>query len=157
MGKSTKLVSAIDVGSNTIRMIIAEIGESTGINIIDEVKKPIDIGKDTYNYGKISIETIKEACKILKNFKKLMLDYRVTEYRAVSTSGIRESANCDYVLETDAPYMVSSSMNQAHNEPKFVRAVAEKLAEFYQCAWEDIAAHSSANVASVLTPSCREE
>ena len=63
----------------------------------------------------------------------------------------------DYVLETDAPYMVSSSMNQAHNEPKFVRAVAEKLAEFYQCAWEDIAAHSSANVASVLTPSCREE
>ena len=63
----------------------------------------------------------------------------------------------DYVLETDAPYMVSSSMNQAHNEPKFVRAVAEKLADFYQCAWEDIAAHSSANVASVLTPSCREE
>lgn len=63
----------------------------------------------------------------------------------------------DYVLETDAPYMVSSSMNQAHNEPKFVRAVAEKLAEFYQCAWEDIAAHSSANVASVLPPSCREE
>ncbi len=63
----------------------------------------------------------------------------------------------DYVLETDAPYMVSSSMNQAHNEPKFVRAVAEKLAEFYQCAWEDIAAYSSANVASVLPPSCREE
>ena len=63
----------------------------------------------------------------------------------------------DYVLETDAPYMVSSSMNQAHNEPKFVRAVAEKLAEFYQCAWKDIAAHSSANVASVLPPSCREE
>lgn len=63
----------------------------------------------------------------------------------------------DYVLETDAPYMVSSSMNQAHNAPKFVRAVAEKLAEFYQCAWEDIAAHSSANVASVLPPSCREE
>ena len=63
----------------------------------------------------------------------------------------------DYVLETDAPYMVSSSMNQAHNEPKFVRAVAEKLAEFYQCAWEDIAAHSCANVASVLPPSCREE
>jgi Exopolyphosphatase len=69
MGKSTKLVSAIDVGSNTIRMIIAEIGENTGINIIDEVKKPIDIGKDTYNYGKISIETIKEACKILKILK----------------------------------------------------------------------------------------
>ena len=63
----------------------------------------------------------------------------------------------DYVLETDAPYMVSSSMNQAHNEPKFVRAVAEKLAEFYQCVWEDIAAHSSANVASVLPHSCREE
>ena len=98
MGKSTKLVSAIDVGSNTIRMIIAEIGENTGINIIDEVKKPIDIGKDTYNYGKISIETIKEACKILKNFKKLMLDYRVTEYRAVSTSGIRESANWEVLL-----------------------------------------------------------
>ncbi|UOO89687.1 TatD family hydrolase [Vitreoscilla massiliensis] len=63
----------------------------------------------------------------------------------------------DYVLETDAPYMVSSAMNQAYNEPKFVRAVAETLADFYQCAWQDIAAYSSANVASVLKPSCREE
>ena len=63
----------------------------------------------------------------------------------------------DYVLETDAPYMVSSVMNQAYNEPKFVRAVAQKLADFYQCAWQDIAAYSSANVASVLNHSCRED
>ena len=59
----------------------------------------------------------------------------------------------DYVLETDAPYMVSSSMNQAYNEPKFVRAVAETLAEFYQCSWEEIATHSNENIASVLNPS----
>ena len=59
----------------------------------------------------------------------------------------------DYVLETDAPYMVSSSMNQAYNEPKFVRAVAETLAEFYQCSWEEIATYSNENIASVLNPS----
>lgn len=132
MGKSTKLVSAIDVGSNTIRMIIAEIGENTGINIIDEVKKPIDIGKDTYNYGKISIETIKEACKILKNFKKLMLDYRVTEYRAVSTSGIRESANCDYVLEQ---IRISSGLsleiiNNAQERLLTYKAIEDYLPDF---------------------------
>ena len=75
MAKNTKLVSAIDVGSNTIRMIIAEIGPNASINIIDEVKKPINIGKDTYNYGKISIETIKETCKIIKNFKSAIVNF----------------------------------------------------------------------------------
>lgn len=57
----------------------------------------------------------------------------------------------DFVLETDAPYMVSSSMNQAHNEPKFVRDIAEILAKVYDCSWQDIARHSNATFASIVS------
>lgn len=57
----------------------------------------------------------------------------------------------EFVLETDAPYMVSSTLAQDYNEPKFVRTIAEKLAEFYQCDWQHIAQLSSDNVASVLS------
>lgn len=132
MGKNTKLVAAIDVGSNTIRMIIAEIGPNESINIIDEVKKPINIGKDTYNYGKVSIETIKETCKILKNFNKLMLDYGVKDYRALSTSGIKESSNCDYVLEQ---IRISSRLsleiiNNAQERFLTYKAIEDYLSDF---------------------------
>lgn len=99
MAKNDKLVAAIDVGSNAIRMIVAELSEKGEIKILEELKKSSGIGKDTYNLGKISFETIKETCKILKNYKKMMDEYGVKNYKAVSTSGIRESENKDYVID----------------------------------------------------------
>lgn len=56
----------------------------------------------------------------------------------------------EFVLETDAPYMVSSSLHQSYNEPKFVRTIAEELAAHYHCSWQDIAYCSSSNVAQLL-------
>ncbi|MBP2026249.1 exopolyphosphatase/guanosine-5'-triphosphate,3'-diphosphate pyrophosphatase [Acetoanaerobium pronyense] len=99
MAGKDKLVASIDVGSNSIRMLIAEIGSKGNIKILEELKKSIDIGKDTYNTGKVSLETIKDTVKILKNFSKLLDEYNIKNYRAVTTSGIRESKNKDYVIE----------------------------------------------------------
>lgn len=45
------------------------------------------------------METIHHTCNSLKNFVKLMDDYRVQSYRAVATSGIREAINREYILE----------------------------------------------------------
>ncbi len=93
------LVAVIDVGSNALRMIIAEI-KSTGKSVIlENVKKSVRIGRDTFASGRISIPTIHDTCEILNNFVKLMKDYRVKYYEAVATSGIREAKNRNYILE----------------------------------------------------------
>lgn len=92
-------IAVIDVGSNYLRMSITQVDEKTNIKILESVIKPTQNGRDTFISGRISINTIHETCDTLKGFVNLMKDYNVRHYKAVSTSGIREAENKQYVLE----------------------------------------------------------
>ncbi|MDD3269952.1 MAG: HD domain-containing protein [Syntrophomonadaceae bacterium] len=94
-----KIVAAIDVGSNFLRMMIAEISKEGKIVPLDDVFKPTRIGRDTFASGEISLQSVRELCDTLKGFRRLMSDYHIKEYRALATSGIREAYNRLYVLE----------------------------------------------------------
>lgn len=97
--KGYEIVGTIDVGSNNIRMLIAEIKRDDTVKILDELKHDTHIGRDTFSVGRISLETLRETCGVLSDFAKVMKEYGVRKYRAVSTSGIREAENREYVLE----------------------------------------------------------
>lgn len=100
MEKATyKLISAIDIGSNYIRMSVAQVGEVGKIIIMEDMVKPTDIGRDTFSKGKISLETIIETCETLKGFSRILKEYGIKEYKAVSTTGMREAENQQYVIE----------------------------------------------------------
>ncbi len=92
-------VAALDLGANFFRMIIAEIGSDGEIKVLEELQKNTSIGKDTFSKRRIGPEAIYESCNILNGFVRLMKDYGVKFYWAVSTSGIREADNREYVLE----------------------------------------------------------
>ncbi len=92
-------VAAIDVGSNFLRMMIAEITAEGKILPLEDVWKPTQIGRDTFASGQIEIQSIQELCATLKGFKQLMKDYGVKHYHAVGTSGMREAQNREYVLD----------------------------------------------------------
>lgn len=94
-----KNVAAIDVGSNFLRMMIAEISAEGIITILEDVFKPTRIGRDTFASGAISLQSVRELCDTLRGFRRLMSDYQIKEYRALATSGIREAYNRLYVLE----------------------------------------------------------
>ncbi|MBR9647794.1 exopolyphosphatase [Clostridium tyrobutyricum] len=96
---SSQTAASIDVGSNYLRMMIADINNNSDISILDDIIKPVKIGKDTFSHGRISVETIHETCNILKSFALLMKEYKIKNYKAVSTSGIREAENKQYILE----------------------------------------------------------
>lgn len=99
MKMKTRTVASIDVGSYNIRMVVAEINEKGEIVILDELRHHANIGKDTFSDGKVSIDTIHETCSILKRFKKVLKEYDIKHYRAVTTSGIREADNRSYIIE----------------------------------------------------------
>ena len=97
--RTRKNFSAIDVGSNSIRMKIAEVAKDCKIKVLESARYPVDLGRDTFSIGKISFSTLIKTSEILQGFKKLMGDYRVKEYRAVATNALREAQNRDYVLD----------------------------------------------------------
>jgi exopolyphosphatase/guanosine-5'-triphosphate,3'-diphosphate pyrophosphatase len=94
-----EVVAAIIVGSDFLRMNIAQLIPDGTLIILEDTSLPNNIGKDTYAKGRISPKTIKETCAGLKGFSKLMKDYGVKIYRAVGTSGLREADNRDYIIE----------------------------------------------------------
>lgn len=97
--KHIETIAAIDVGSNYLRMIIAQVNANGEFNILEDLRKNTNIGKDSFSYGRIDVETIQKTYEVLKDFAQLMRDYQIKHYRAVCTSGIREAENRDYILD----------------------------------------------------------
>ena len=96
---SRQTAAAIDVGTNFVSMMIAEITPEGMVSPLEDVWKPTQIGRDTFSTGKIELSSTQELSKTLKSFVRLMKDYRVKHYQAVATTGIREAQNREYVLD----------------------------------------------------------
>lgn len=96
---AVKTFAAIDVGSYEVGMKIYEFASRRSMKQIDSVCYRMELGKDTYNTGKISVKKIEELCGILNDFVRIMNGYKVSSYRACATSSVREAQNRLLVLE----------------------------------------------------------
>lgn len=94
-----RYISAIDIGSNAIRMIVGEIGDSR-IKIAKKFRVPLRLGKDVFRDGAIGDDTLKEAGETFKRFAEVNEKYEVLACRAVATSAVREAKNKDLFLQT---------------------------------------------------------
>lgn len=127
--KTVETVAAIDVGSNSIKMTIAQITSDGSINIIDDLQKNTNIGRDTFSLGKVTAETIRDTCSIISGYSQIMNEYGVKFYNAYSTSGIREAENKEYVLEQIklSTGKIVSEINISQERFFIYKAIREKL------------------------------
>lgn len=93
------VMSAIDIGSYSMKMRIVEVDELGNVRTIERLSKPASLGRDTFSMGKVSYETVEEICDIVTGFQHLMQEYQSRHYRAVATSAIREAQNRDYLTD----------------------------------------------------------
>jgi len=91
-------VAAIDIGSNAIRMVIAEL-TPLGFKTLKKFRFPIRLGADVFEKGRISPKNIKESARTFRKFKDLTLKFDVKQIRAVGTSALRESKNKEAFIE----------------------------------------------------------
>jgi exopolyphosphatase/guanosine-5'-triphosphate,3'-diphosphate pyrophosphatase len=85
-------LAAIDIGSNAIRMVIAE-QSTTGLRLLKKYRFPIRLGADVFNTGKISAQNLKLSARTFRKFKVVAKKFKVQEIRAVGTSALREASN----------------------------------------------------------------
>jgi exopolyphosphatase/guanosine-5'-triphosphate,3'-diphosphate pyrophosphatase len=92
-----KKLAAIDIGSNAIRMLIANVVQTEGEHPIfmksEMVRVPIRLGQDSFTVGEISNKNTKRVVRAMKAFKLLMKINKVNNYMACATSALRESNN----------------------------------------------------------------
>ena len=98
-----KKYAAIDIGSNAMRLLIANIVEQddkeTQFNKSSLVRVPIRLGQDAFTVGAISEENIDRMCDAMKAFSLLMKVHKVEQYKAIATSAMREAYNGKEVNE----------------------------------------------------------
>ena len=94
--------AAIDIGSNAVRMLIANVIDRDGKRYFQKnalVRVPIRLGEDSFTSGEISSKKINRMVKSMKAFKHLMKVHGVKDYRAYATSALREANNGQVVIE----------------------------------------------------------
>ncbi len=88
--------AAIDIGSNAIRMLIANAINNNGHIVFSKnalVRLPIRLGNDTFTFGYISKKNIKRILEAINAFKLIMKIHNVIDYSAYATSAMREAKN----------------------------------------------------------------
>ena len=93
--------AAIDIGSNALRLLVAEVTKSNGhlpLKKIALTRMPVRLGEDVFSdRERISDHKIQQLIKTLQAFKLMMDVHEVVDYRACATSAMREAKNGDEV------------------------------------------------------------
>ena len=90
-------LAAIDIGTNTIRMMVAERNGKT-IRPLARYTRIIGLGRYLRDTGNIGEQELKEAVKTLRQFRREMDLLGVDSYRSCGTACLREAANREHFL-----------------------------------------------------------
>lgn len=89
----------MDVGSNAMRLIIAEFKSPTRYKVVERVRMPVRLGASVFKTNRIDSETLEAAIEAFRQFRKTMEGHGVVVHRAVATSATREAKNRAAFLE----------------------------------------------------------
>src|SRR5678815_5651194 len=93
------VLSVIDVGSSGVRMLLAELKPDGSVRVLEDVQKPLALGRETFRTGTLSAASIQKAVNILRQYRAMMDTYGVTHTRAVATSAVRSALNRDTFVD----------------------------------------------------------
>lgn len=91
-------VAGIDIGTNTILMLIADLDENGKVLPIADFHSIARLGEGLNQSGIISQQAVQRAIKILIDYKKEIERFNVEKYFCVSTSAMREAKNSQEVI-----------------------------------------------------------
>lgn len=84
--------AAIDIGSNSCRLAIAEVQQHK-LNILHEDREVVRLGESVFEAGLISPDAMANTIRALKRFQKAVQAQVVDRVRVVATSAMRDAQN----------------------------------------------------------------
>jgi exopolyphosphatase/guanosine-5'-triphosphate,3'-diphosphate pyrophosphatase len=90
--------AAIDIGSNSVRMMAAEVRPGT-TKILAQDRQVTRIGESVFREGRVSAEALNFLCATLQRMAAIYQKLEVAGIRAVATSAVRDAGNQAEVLK----------------------------------------------------------
>ena len=91
-------LASIDLGSNSTRLLIAEVDDQ-GFNVLIRKHVVTKMSENIEQTGVISTEAFKRVNSTLKDFKKLLIANNVDDVFVVGTAALRDAKNSDEIIE----------------------------------------------------------
>jgi exopolyphosphatase / guanosine-5'-triphosphate,3'-diphosphate pyrophosphatase len=93
-------IAAIDIGTNSVHMIVVQIRADLSFEVIDREKEMVRLGAGGLDGKALTPEAMHAALQVLSKFRRLAESHGVEEVIAVATSATRESENGGEFLQT---------------------------------------------------------
>lgn len=114
--------AAIDIGSNAVRLLIADLSDNEGVISFKKntlIRVPLRLGDNAFLDQFISDKKAEELIKTMQAFKNLMDVYKVNDYMACATSALREADNGQDLVKkikelTDLDLEIVGGQREAH-------------------------------------------
>jgi exopolyphosphatase/guanosine-5'-triphosphate,3'-diphosphate pyrophosphatase len=117
VSRSSERVAAIDVGSNTILLLIADYDPSAGLTVVEEQEDQPRLGAGLAAAGRLSQDAMERALQSLTRMRDVCRARRVERLAAVATAAVREAENGDQFLDRvralEIPLRVISDKTEA--------------------------------------------
>ena len=111
-------IAAIDVGSNSVRLVVAEVLASGGYRVLDEERENTRLAASLAATGELGPAAVEATITALRRFQSIATGYGVGRISAIATSAVRDAENgpefCQRVHnELDLDVEVISSNEEA--------------------------------------------
>lgn len=93
-GRPVRL-AAIDVGSNSLRLIVAEADGAGSYRVLDDEKETTRLGRGLHDQGRMNEEAIEHSIAAIERMVSISKGYGAEEIWVVGTAAAREAANAD--------------------------------------------------------------
>ena len=88
-----KIIGIIDIGSNSITLVLVEIYGNSNYRIIAKMKELVRLGMDITPEGGLNPLRMEKAIKALSNFKSLYTTFNKCDIYAIATEAVRKASN----------------------------------------------------------------
>jgi exopolyphosphatase/guanosine-5'-triphosphate,3'-diphosphate pyrophosphatase len=85
--------AAVDIGSNSVRMLAAEVVPGAPIRTLAEDREVTRLGASVFKSGNISTDAVDAVCAVLRRMAAAYSKLDVLGVRAVATSAVRDASN----------------------------------------------------------------
>jgi exopolyphosphatase/guanosine-5'-triphosphate,3'-diphosphate pyrophosphatase len=93
--RTKQRIAAIDIGSNSVRQIVADVAPDGGIVVVDEMKAAPRLGADLETTGVLGTRAMERAAAAIGRMATLARQLGAERIEAVATSAVRDAANAE--------------------------------------------------------------
>jgi exopolyphosphatase/guanosine-5'-triphosphate,3'-diphosphate pyrophosphatase len=111
------VVAVIDVGSNSVRLLVAAVDESGEVRQLHRERVYLRLGDDAYRLGRISREKLDETRSVASSFARIAEEAGAERLETIVTAPGRQASNPEELVQvlakaTRAPVVVLSAEDE---------------------------------------------